>query len=171
MTTSPYPLNSTVALESVAELNKVPITNADIKCTVRNQKTDLYWTGTGATFQAAPTLIDLTELSEANSPGWWRKLFDTTGIAAATYVVTFTDSSGEADNYPQYGEIVVGDGVVLLSEIAAAGVIAEVKYDEVGSIITLRRWDDPSKTLQIFDAKDKDGNPALLNTMFEKIPQ
>jgi len=167
----PYPLNSTVALESVAELNKVPITNADIKCTVRRQADDMYWTGTGTTFQAAPTLIALTELSEANSPGWWRKLFDTTGIAAATYTVTFTDSSGNADNYPQYGEIIVGEGVVLLSEIAAAGVVAKVTYDEVASTITLQRWDAPNTTLQIFDAKDKDGNPALLNTMFEKIPQ
>jgi len=171
MTTVPYPLNFVVPLESVATLNKSPIANADIKCTVRRQADDLYWTGTGTTFESTATLISLTEISETNSLGWWRKLFNTNTLPPGTYTVTYTDASGNADNYPQYNEAIVGEGVVLLSEIAAAGVLAKVKYDEVGSIITLRRWDDPNVTLQIFDAKDKDGNPALLNKILEKIPQ
>lgn len=149
------------------------ITTALGKATIQRISDDQYWAGVGITFQAAPTSIALVKVGDTNSPGEWKfnPPLDTNGLPDDTYIFVFRDSNGNATNDPLYFTAIVGGTIVDLAEISAAGVWARVNFDEGTGVVTLYKWDDPNTPIRLFDVKDKDGMPAGLNRMFEKVPQ
>ena len=163
-----YATNATIPIQARLEDNlKVPITTAAGRVTIRRLSDDKYFNG--ATFDAAPTLLVMTEISEANSPGWWEFNFNTNGFPDDTYIFTVTDNNSLAANTPQIGESIVGDALTKAIEAAAAGGVGRVVYNAVTSQIKLYKWDDPAAVLFTFNTKDSNGNPSLNQPIFEKV--
>ena len=103
-----YALNETISIQAIFEDQfKVPITTATGKLTIRRLSDDKYFDGV-STWSATLVLIDMVKVSDANAPGWWRFLFNTTGMAKETFITTVTDGSANAKNVPQQGELITG---------------------------------------------------------------
>ena len=58
----------------------------------------------------------------------------------------------------------------LALEDSEAAAVGRALYDPITSILTLFKKDQPAVTHKQFNCKDKNGNPAGNNTIFEKVP-
>ena len=84
------------------------ITDADAVISIRRTSNDEYWNG--ATWQVAFVTNAMTEVSEAQSPGFWRFDFDSSvGNAIDNYVAEMLDTSGNAANKLGLSFSYVGD--------------------------------------------------------------
>lgn len=192
------------------DATETPVTNATGRAFVRRNSDDQYFNGT--TFQMARLSLIATEISDTNSPGWWKFVFDTSfGLADDCYAIELVDTSGNSVSKLEIVEAIVGGYVKNLdnkisdvkaktdnlpsdptSEAVATGnkneIIAEIdendlaledveamavgraKYDPLTSIETLFKKNQPTVVHKTFNCKDKNGNPAGNNTIFERIP-
>lgn len=166
-----YATGAIVGIETLFQdqLNN-PIITADGKITARRLSDDQYaQDAAGASFAAAPLLLPMTRVGDTDSPGWWKFDFDTSLLAADSYVFTITDANSNAKNVPQTAKAIVGDGLVQAIEAAAASGVGRVVYNDTTSQISLYKFDDPTTVLFTFNCKDKNGAPAVFEAIFEKV--
>jgi len=170
-----YATGSVIGIETLfLDQLKVPIITADGKITVRRLSDDLYFDGTFTAgvpnFIATPTLLSMSKVGDADSPGWWKFDFDTSKLSSDDYVFTITDANALAKNVPQLSKAIVGDLLALAIESGAAGAVGKVVYNEETSILDLYEWDDSTTIFKSFDMKDINGSPAGTLPFFQKIP-
>jgi len=146
--------------------SQVPITTADGKYTQQRTTDNKYWDG-GA-WQTTQTLLSMTKIGDANSPGLWKLTFNSAAESPDTYLFVISDDNGNAANSPQKSSVVVGDALAKFQEFAAAAATGKAVYDPVTSILTLTLLD--GVTTFDFNMKDVNGNAAGLNPHFEKVP-
>lgn len=102
-------IENAVALDS----SNNPLTGlSDVSLRIRRISDDYFLDFNDNTFKASGWMdieIDMTEVDSTNDPGKYKYAFDTSGFSDDAYQIRINCSS--AENFPQFGEIKVGDYV------------------------------------------------------------
>ncbi len=172
---SQYADKSIVDIQTLfRDINKNPITTAVGKITVQRLDNKQYLQLGLLTFGAAPVLLDMTKISDVNSPGLWEFLLDTSTFPPLNYLFITSDENAipanRAANSPQTASVRVGDKLSNATEAGASAAKGKATYDPVTSIETLYKHDDSATIEQAFNKKDQAGNPAKFNPSFERDP-
>jgi hypothetical protein len=172
MSTERYKTGAIIGIETLfQDQNKNPLTTAAGKVTARRLSDDQFaQDAAGASFGSSAVLMNMTKASDAEAPGWQKFDFDTSLLAADSYVFVITDGNSNAVNVPQTAKAIVGDGLAKASEAAAAAAEGKSVYDEGTSILTLYKIDEPTTIEKQFNCKNRSGGPSGDGEIFQKIP-
>lgn len=122
-------------------------------------------------WQAAVAQLDMTKVSDVNSPGWWTFIFDSTGFAADEYTVVSFDISGNSRVGTFQSQYSIGDSFSKAVNHSASSAVGKTVYSDITSKMTQSDWQDDSVVDAVHDMKKSDGNAAGAEGWNEKIPE